>query len=535
MTAADRDAESVRRWQDAAICLVLATAVLVSFGRVVRFGFVGFDDPQYVSENENVNKGITAAGVRWALTTWWQGNWHPLTWLSHMLDCQVFGLWPGGHHLVNILMHAGSSVLLFLVLRRSTGARWESAFAAALFAVHPLRVESVAWVAERKDVLSMLLFMLALFAYVRYVERPTPGRYAAVLVWYVLGLLAKPMLVTTPFVLLLLDDWPLRRTRWSRLVLEKLPMLAIAAASSVVTFFAQRAGAALVEGLPVSWRLGNAAVGYVRYLGKTFCPTNLSIFYPLQAVAQPAAKVAAAVGVLAVITLLAVWCARRWPYVTVGWLWFVGTLVPVVGIVQVGSQSIADRYTYLPSIGLTIAVVWAAAESGRRWDIRRESLAKIGGIVVVILMACTFVQAGYWRDTLTLFSHAIDATGPDNNLAQWYVAGEYLKRGDDERALEHYLAALRVKWHGPRVHYLVGNILQRRGEFDEAIRHYEAAVEQDPQLAEGYNNLGAMYGRKGDLDRAEFYFREALRVDPNMDLARRGLDRVRELKATTRP
>jgi protein O-mannosyl-transferase len=310
-------------------------------------------------------------------------------------------------------------------------------------------------------------------------------------------------------------------------VLEKVPLLVLAAGISVAAFSAQRSAAAMVEGLPLPWRLGNAVIAYARYLGKILWPAKLAVFYPLVAKPPALSAVLGAALLLAVLTAIVVWQARRRPYLAIGWLWFVGTLVPVIGIIQVGSQSLADRYTYLPSIGLTVAVVWAVADASRRMS---AAPVGIGAAVVLILMTCTWIQVGYWRDTLTLFSRAIDVTGPDNNLAQWYVAVEYARQGNEDEALAHYREALRVLWHNPRAHYNVGNILSRRGDVDGAIAHYQAAVDQDPQLAQGYYNLGAMYGRKGDLARAEAYFAQALKVDPNMDLARHGLERVRALR-----
>jgi len=514
--------------RDAFVAALLLAVTAASFARVAQCAFVGYDDPVYVTANPVVQKGVTAEGLRWAMTTGEAGNWHPLTWVSHMIDCQFFGNRPWAHHLMNVAFHAASVLLLYGLLRRTTGTLWESAVAAAVFADHPLRVESVAWVAERKDVLSTMLFMLTLWAYVGYARRPRPGRYALLVVTYAMGLMAKPMLVTLPFVLLLLDYWPLRRTGWARLVLEKLPLLAMAAASSAVTFLVQRAGSAVVEGLPLSWRLGNALVGYAKYLGKTFWPVDLAVLYPLFPEARPAWQVFGAAVLLLILTAVAVWQRKRRPYLLVGWLWFLGTLVPVIGIVQAGIQEIADRYTYVPSIGLAVALVWSAGEIVRRTRLDGRIVAAGAVALVGMLAICTVVQIGYWRDTMTLFRRDWEVTGDDNYVAHRYLATEYTRRGDPDAAFPHYIESLRVNPKDPEAQYVVGNTLGRHGEIDASIPHFLEAVRLNPSHAQAYSGLGTSYMSKGDFDRAAAYYQQALRINPNLERARRGLAAARQ-------
>jgi len=414
-------------------------------------GFVLLDDGLYVTGNAWVRKGITAEGLALVWHANVANNWHPLTMLSHMLDCQVYGLVPAGHHLTSLLLHLANVLLLFAVLRQLTGALWRSAAAATLFAVHPLHVESVAWVAERKDVLSACFWMLAMGAYGRYVRGPSPGRYLLVALAMLLGLMAKPMVVTLPFVLLLLDVWPLGRLRfepgWSRrlarLAIEKLPLLGLSAAASLITLRYQTTSLVTLEVLPWRLRLANSAVSYAAYLGKLLLPRNLAVFYPIP-LDIPFWKAAGAAALIAALTALTVWKARKAPWLLVGWLWFVGTLVPVIGLVQVGRQAMADRYTYLPSIGLFLALCWGLAELAGRGAGRRAALAVAGVAAILALTLATRAQVRQWSDSVTLFQHAVDVTA-DNYVAHIGLAKALATERNWTGAAEHYRAALALR------------------------------------------------------------------------------------------
>ena len=430
-----------------ALALLTLTAFLPSLGN----GFVNLDDALYVTGNRVVQKGFTGEGFAWALTANVANNWHPLTMFSHMLDCELFGLNAAGHHGMSLLLHLGNVLLLFEVLRRMTGDPWRSAAAAGLFAVHPLRVESVAWVAERKDVLSGLFWILAMGAYARYVREPSLKRYLPVLLAMALGLMAKPMVVTLPFALLLLDVWPLGRLRleesgWprrlGRLTLEKLPLLALSAVGSLVTLRFQTTSLVSLEVFPWSLRLANVVMGYATYLGKTILPRNLAVFYPIP-LAIPAWKAWAAAALLLVLTALAVWKVRRAPWFLVGWLWFLGTLVPVIGIVQVGRQAMADRYTYIPSIGLFLAICWAlpALAVGRRW---RTALAGATILALLTLTALTWAQVRRWSNSVTLFQHALAVT-QGNYVAHLALAKSLVAKGDWAGAAQQYRGALTLR------------------------------------------------------------------------------------------
>lgn len=410
----------------------LAILTVLAFLPSLANGFVLIDDPFYVTANREVLKGITREGLAWALTANVVNNWHPLTVLSHMLDVEVFGLAAAGHHLTSLLLHLASVLLLFEVLRRTTGALYRSALVAALFAVHPTRAESVAWVAERKDVLSGLFWMLALLAYVHYARRPSRGRYLLVALAMALGLAAKPMLVTLPCVLLLLDLWPLERRELGRLILEKIPLFVLSAASSLTTLHYQKTSLAPLEALPWDLRFANAAVSYVAYLGKAFLPRDLAVFYPFPQTI-PLGQTLGAVALLAALTILAVRRVRESPWLLVGWLWFLGTLVPVIGLVQVGRQAMADRYTYLPCIGLFLAVVWGMAELVERRAALRPALAVCAVLAVLVLTALTQGQVRHWQDSVTLFRHALAVTG-DNELARRGLDRALAARRQEDRA-----------------------------------------------------------------------------------------------------
>jgi hypothetical protein len=404
------------------ICIFLLGAVWLVFGQTLGHGFVNYDDDRYVYANPQVIQGLSLKGIEWAFTHSVMANWHPLTVISHMLDCQLYGLHAGGHHLTNILLHAATAILLFLVLREMTGALWRSAFVAAVFAVHPLRVESVAWVAERKDVLSGLFFMLTLGAYVRYVHKPpSVGRYLTVMFVFALGLMCKPMLVTVPFVLLLLDYWPLNRfgavaNRLSvvwKLIIEKIPLVALSVAVGIVTLLVQQHDTAVT----VSERINNALVSYAAYCGQMFYPVRLAVLYPYPANGLPMGEVIPALLLLIAVSAGAFYWRQKRPYFLVGWLWYLGMLVPVIGLaLQVGAQSRADRYTYLPQIGLYLLLTWTVVELTARWRSRRWILGGGAVIVLAVLIVCARTQTSYWRDSKSLWEHTLACTS-DNSLA----------------------------------------------------------------------------------------------------------------------
>ena len=403
-----------------AVALLLAAVVLAAFWPVLGAGFIAYDDAVYVTKNPNVQRGFDAASLKWAWSSFYALNWHPLTWMSHTLDWRLFGPRPAGHHLTSLLLHVANTLLLFLVLVRATGATGRSAAAAALFGIHPLHVQSVAWVAERKDVLSTLFWMISMMAYVRYARAPSLPKYLVVAAAFALGLAAKPMLVTLPFALLLLDVWPLGRwgARGARFLLaEKLPLIALSAIFGAVTFAAQRSGGGIAsaEVVPLGLRVSNALVSYVRYLGKTIWPRGLAIFYPHPLDTLPAWQVLGAALFLTAVTLTAVRQRRGHPYLLFGWLWYVGTLVPVIGLVQVGAQAMADRYTYVPAIGVFVAACWGVAALLDRLMPRRPAASRrwaaiLGSAAVLLLAVATRAEAGFWRDSRTLFEHALAAT-----------------------------------------------------------------------------------------------------------------------------
>jgi len=553
---------AARRWTLG----LLALATLVAFGGVLRNDWILLDDPRYVVENPHVNRGFTAAGVRWSLTQPHGGNWHPLTSWSHMLDVQLMGLAPAGHHATSLLLHALNALLLAIVLHRLTGAWWRSALVAGLFALHPLRVESVAWVSERKDVLSGLFFLLTIEAWRRWTERPGASRYAVVMLALTLGLMAKPMLVTLPFVLLLLDVWPLGRLATGRaggtggtrtlrgLVLEKWPLFALAAAASVVTFVVQqRAGAMSTMGaIPPASRISNALLSYWRYLGRTLWPAGLAPFYPHDHQSHPVAALLAGAG-LAAVTVLALRAARRRPYLAVGWLWYLGMLLPVIGLVQVGGQSYADRYTYLPAIGLAVALVWGAADlvaASRR--ARPVAIAVAVGTLLAFGVA-TARQVARWKDTRTLFTYTLAVTR-DNPIAHLCVGDVLLEEGRTQEALTHYAETVRLAPDFADGHDKLGSALgalgryeeaaaqfrlglafadvaeihhnlayadEKLGRTDDAIREYQAALARDPDHLLSLVHLGAALAARGRLAESEAHLRHALELAPgNVEVAR---------------
>jgi tetratricopeptide (TPR) repeat protein len=496
--------------------VILAGLTLAVYARVAAFDFIGFDDPTYVTENPHVIAGLTLDGLRWAVTTFHAANWHPLTWVSHMADVELWGLWPGGHHLTSLLLHVGTTLLLFAALERLTGAPGRSFVVAGLFALHPTRVESVAWVSERKDVLSALLWFATVGAWLAWVRTGTRTRYAAAVGLYALGLVAKPMLVTLPFTLLLLDHWPLERLRThtvGRLIVEKLPFLALAATVATLTVAAQTTGNAVVTlaALPLGARIANAAVAYVTYVGLLAWPSGLAFFYPLVPVTT-ARAVAAAVALLAVTTACG-WQVRRRPYLLVGWLWFVGTLVPVIGLVQVGQQALADRYTYVPAVGLFVAVVWGASEWFATMRVPQRLAAGIAAAILLLAATGSAVQVGFWRDDETLFARALAVTR-NNFVAHMNLGRLATRQANPVAAEQHYRAAAEIQPALAEAHLNLGNAVMAQNRDVEARAHLERAVTLAPHLAEAHNTLGLLAARAGDPTRARASFERALAIRP---------------------
>ena len=573
VTSPARSAISFSR-HDLLIAAALAAAILAVYGQVASHHFIGLDDDLYILDNPMVNGGLSLKGIAWAFTTFHAANWHPLTWLSHMIDSQLFGLNAGGHLLVNSMIHVLNTLLVYLFLKRATGARWRSAMVAALFALHPLHVESVAWAAERKDTLAAFFGLLCLLSYVRYAEAASVKRYAIVALTLALGLMAKPMLVTWPFVLLLLDYWPLHRLHWQPasgikrfakellpLIREKVPLFCLVAASMIVTYIAQSRGGA-VQGLtnaPLSWRVSNAVVAYAKYLLLTFWPNGLGVYYPFSPDGVPAWQVAGALVLLAAITASAIGQAARRGYLITGWLWFLGTLIPVIGLVQVGGQAMADRYHYIPSIGLFVALVFGVGELAAARRVGRVTIAAAAAVVLVVLSAVTAIQVRRWRDSVTLFEHTLSVT--TGNLVIEYNVGQVLgKQGRYGEALPHFAEALRinpdffdalinmgftlseqgkpaeavgfynkalsVEPGSAKAHQELALALVKLEKKDEALEHFYKAMEITPTDADARTNLGLMLARLGKLREAAEQLNEALRLNPNSAEAHNNLGLV---------
>ena len=571
-----------RRHSAFVVILFLTIATVAVFWQVRNYEFIILDDGKYVTENSHVQDGLTWESLVWAFTTTHANFWHPLTWISHMLDCQLYGLDPGGHHFTNLLIHIANTLLLFLVLERMTGAIWPSAFVAAMFALHPLHVESVAWVAERKDVLSTFFCVLTMGSYVRYVERPRVSRYMLVLLLFAFGLMAKPMLVTLPFVLLLLDYWPLgrfqfgkpshdiraqaqksgrpnnQRSSFFRLVLEKLPFFALAAVSCIVAFLAQEYGGALrvLSLFPIEVRIANAVISYASYIGKTIWPLHLAVFYPHPGT-LPMWRIAGACLLLVCISVPVIRAAHRAPYLTIGWLWYLGTLVPVIGLVQVGDHAMADRYTYVPLIGLFIMIAWGSRDILKGWRYRKIVLPISTGVLLCASMISTGLQVRHWQNSTTLFEHALDVTA-DNSMAHTNLGvvlagqekldeaiahysqalrikpdhlearinmGAALAAQDKlDEAIAHYSSALHIKPNFAGAHYNLGNALAAQGKIADAIAHFQEALRIEPNDAEVNNNLGIALAKQGKTEEAITHFQEALRIKPDYTLARHNLE-----------
>ena len=530
--------------RNAVLGLLLAVATLVLYNPVNQHPFVNYDDDRYVTENPHVRAGLTGETIRWAFTTTEQANWHPLTWLSHALDCQLFHLNAGGHHLTSLLIHVVNVVLLFLLLAYATGRAGPSLLVAALFAFHPINVESVAWVAERKNLLCTFFFFLTIGAYGWYARKPDWKRYLLVAFLFACGLMAKPMVLTLPFVLLLLDYWPLGRAKgslsgaselpresWAKLVTEKVPLFALSAASAAITMKAQQAGGAIRSTTQFSLgvRVENALVAYGMYLWKTIWPARLAPLYPHPGDSLAAWQVISSVLVLGAVTAL-VWRFRSKPYLLVGWLWFLGTLVPVIGLVQVGDQAMADRYAYIPLIGIFIMIAWTAVDLAEARRIPLAARIVAAACVLIALATVTHAQLLYWQSNSDLWSHTLDVTRK-NFIAEDNLGGALLLEGKPEEAYPHFQAAAQINPQDPMSHANLGAYLQEHGRLQEAVEQYNATIRLTSDrglLASTYANQGTAYRELGDFAKARASYDKALRENPNQFNAYLGLGRLLE-------
>ena len=545
---------SARLFSKLAVCVVLVAITWTVFGQTLRYGFVNYDDPAYVSENRQIQAGLSWQNIEWAFTHVHSHNWHPLTTISHMLDCQILGLRPGAHHFVNVLLHSMSAILLFLLLEQMTVSFWRNAFVAAVFAIHPLHVESVAWISERKDVLSGLFFMLTLLAYVRYSRKPGAIRYLMMSTSFVLGLLSKPMLVTLPAILLLLDYWPLGRFQRSeagghqsaKLIVEKVPLFVLALGSAIATLIAQRGGVLQGMYVPFTWRIANAVLACLIYIRQMFWPLNLAVMYPHPG-NLPISETAFAATLLILVTVLVFVLRKQRPYLLTGWFWYLIMLLPVLGLIQVGSQAHADRYTYLSQIGLSIAVVWGAADLLSDLRYRREMCAVAMPFVIALLGWRAWIQTGYWSDTERLWSRTLSVTG-QNDFAH-FAYGEFLlkvhrldeaiaqftivlsthpkdpdvnfqmgyalmEKGDDQAAVSHFEQTLKFEPENPEAETNLGNLLLKSDRTQEAVEHYRVVVRREPSSALAHYNLAVGLHRLGQLTEAIGQYQEALAIDP---------------------
>ena len=561
------------------ISLLLILSIIIAYGQVKNFDFVGYDDQEYITENSHVQKGLTVESIIWAFTSFHSANWHPLTWLSHMLDCELYGLNPMGHHWTNLTFHMINTILLFLVLKLMTGAIWRSAFVAALFALHPLHVESVAWVSERKDVLCTFFGLLMIFSYYRYVKISSLKNYLLVIIFFSLGLMSKPMLVTFPFVLLLLDFWPLKRFQFKddriiqsdgvtcfgfkeffQLILEKIPLLIPVVISCILTFLAQKSGGAVkgLVALSLKTRVANALVSYVSYVLKAIWPSKLTVFYPHPGDTLTAWQISGAFLVITVAIFLSMRLSKKYPYIGVGLFWYLGTLVPVVGLVQVGEQAMADRYTYIPLIGLFIIVAWGVSDLMKKWHYRKIYFSLFATIILTTLTARTFFQTSHWKNGVTLFEHAIKVT--ENNHKAHNNLATALDSLDLDRAISHYKEALRIHPNYVIALCNLGLTLCDKGNYDEAVLYFTKALKINPQKtdtrmdlanifflqakpekaisqyreilktdyenANAHYNLAYMLSTQKKIDQAEHHYKEALRINPEYSKAHYNLGNI---------
>ena len=522
---------------DILICLFLAIATLAAYWQVMNYPFVNFDDYSYILKNYFVQEGLTWEGILWAFSFKSLTFWHPVVWLSHMLDCHIYGLIPGMHHSVGLIFHIANSLLVFMALKLMTGALWRSAIVAALFALHPINVESVAWVAERKNVLSALFWMLTMLTYISYSKQPSFYRYVTIILLFVLGLMAKPVLVTLPFVFLLLDYWPLQRLRFRqnktiksgisvsgfqessvfRLILEKIPFFVFSAVSIYISSLAFQHNKMIIytESVPMNLRIANALVSYISYIKKMIWPDNLAIFYPYPD-ALPLWQVTGAGLILIGISILVLWMLKSKPYLAVGWFWYIGTLVPVIGLAQAGLwPAMADRYAYMPLIGLFILLAWGAGDIASKLHYKKILPAVIAGILLIFAIT-TWGQVRYWSSSAALFKHALDVTGVKNYIAHYKLGDALAEEGRNAEAIKHYCEALRTKSkYWPGIYLNLGVALMAVDKIDESIDNFSRAIQIKPDFAEAHNNMGIALEKHGKLTEAISHYREALRIKPD--------------------
>ena len=511
------------------ICISLVILILVVYLKVGNHQFLTLDDNDYVTNNPHVTNGITAENIVWAFTSVDAANWHPITWLSHMADVQIYGMNPRGHHFTNVVIHAVSSLLLLLFLLRVTGSLWRSSFVAALFALHPLHVESVAWVAERKDVLCAFFGFLTLILYSEYVANRKPALYILALLSFMLGLMSKPMLVTLPIILLLIDFWPLERyqdggqehghlrllTRLPRLLTEKIPFFAFSLLSALMTLYAQSKGGAISSFavIPIYFRIQNALVAYVKYIIKTLYPHDLAVLYPIP-LSYPLSQIYGSLIILLIISSATMWVSRQRPYLAVGWFWFLVTLVPVLGLIQVGGQSMADRYSYIPGIGLFIIAAWGVTDLTRSLQHRKIILAMLAGVVLIASTIVTWQQLDYWQDTISLYRHTLQVT-TDNGYINFNLGTALAEKGDLDEAIQEFRKALQIYPDLKDAHINLGVVLARKGYLDDAIKEYRLALCISPNDREALSNLREALAEKGGTDAAIQKYYEAIRKNPN--------------------
>ena len=530
------------------ICIFLLVSTFSIYSQVQDHEFTNFDDSIYCCL-EIYEDGLTNKSVKWAFTTFATGNWFPVTFLSHLLDFQLYGLHAKGHHLTSLYLHIANALILFIVLSRMTGKLWQSGFVAAMFAFHPINVESVAWAAERKNVLSTLFWLLTMWAYIHYAEKPTIKRYGLVFLIFILGLMSKSMLVTLPFALLLLDYWPLRRFKFRqergdhetpennsasklktlRLVFEKIPLLLITIGLIIVTFIAQKSFGNMhyTENLKFSTRLTNAIVSYMEYLRKMIWPENLAMFYPHPGNALPVWQGILCGMALLGITIISIRLIRKAPYFAVGWFWYLGTLFPVIGIVQVGGQAMADRYAYIPLIGIFIIVAWGVPELISKWRFKGNVLSISAVIIIPILLVTTWGQVNHWENSITLFKHTIEVTDkkyPNLAIIHNNLGIALFADGKNEEAIYHYKRAIKLKSNHALAHYNLGIALFADGKNEEAISHYKMAIKLNPNFTNAHYNLGIVLVQKGEMGKAIHHFRETLKLKPDLVAARDSLE-----------
>lgn len=517
------------------ICMLLVLITLVVFRQALSYQFIDYDDNEYVTENPNVQTELSVDSLKWAFTTGYDSMWQPITWISYIADWEVYGLDPYGYHLTNLLLHLLNVLLLFWILKGITGSLWRSAFVAALFAVHPLRIESVVWIAERKDVLSTFFFLLTIASYVRYARKPVIGRYLPVMALYALGLMSKPMLVTLPFALLLLDYWPLGRfapidkdrafvRNWLSLLKEKLPLLLLAVISSAITYYVQQKGGALesIGHISLGARSSNAIMAYAGYLGKMLWPAKLAVLYPHPLNSLPLWKIAGSGLLLIAATLASIRVAKSYPYILMGWFWYVVTLIPVSGVIQTGVHAMADRFTYIPLIGIFIAIAWAIPDLLQRLIRSSQSyklvcsigLSTLSALVILVLMICTYKQVQYWEDSETLFQRAVDVTR--NNYIMHYNLGRlYDEREEFDKAIEHYQASIKIKHDDIESQNNLGAIFARQGKTDEAIKQFKIALKINRRYTRAYYNWGLTMASQQNWDSAIQLFSKAVKYEPD--------------------